>query len=99
MGKYSMKRATMSEADHRLVTNAVAQAEARTDAEIVTIVARRSDAYHDVGLHWAILAAFLVPAFAAIFPHWYEQTLIWVLGEWTHDLPLRMVMLFLLGNM
>ncbi|HWJ69245.1 MAG TPA: hypothetical protein VNS79_04255 [Sphingobium sp.] len=93
------KRKAMSEADHRLITDAVAAAEARTDAEIVTIVASRSDAYHDVGLHWAILAAFLVPAFAAIFPHWYEQALIWLLGEWTHDLPLRMVMLLLLGNM
>jgi len=93
------KRAAMSEADHRLITDAVSRAEARTDAEIVTIVASRSDAYHDVGLHWAILAAFLVPAFAAIFPLWYEQALIWLLGEWTHDLPLRMVMLLLLGNM
>lgn len=93
------KRAAMSEADHRIVTDAVAQAERGTDAEIVTIIARRSDAYHDVGLHWAVLAAFLVPAFAAAFPDHYEGMLIWLLGEWTHDLPLRMVMLLLLGNM
>jgi putative membrane protein len=89
----------MTEADHRIVTDAVARAEAHTDAEIVTIVARRSDAYHDVGLHWAILCAFLVPAIAAIFPAHYEGALIWLLGEWTHELPLRMLLLFLLGHM
>lgn len=93
------KRMTMSEADHRLITDAVAKAEADTDAEIVTIVARRSDAYHDVGLHWAILCAFLVPAVAAAFPLWYEQILIRLLGEWTHELPLRMLLLLLLGHM
>ncbi|MBN8818164.1 MAG: hypothetical protein J0I80_05530 [Sphingomonas sp.] len=93
------KRISMNDADHALVTQAVAKAEQHTDAEIVTIVARRSDAYHDVGLHWAILCAFLVAAFAAAFPHLYEQTLIWLLGEWSHELPLRMLLLFLLGHM
>ncbi|MBN8831070.1 MAG: hypothetical protein J0G94_10710 [Sphingomonadales bacterium] len=94
-----MARISMSEADHRIVTDAVARAEAHTDAEIVTIVARRSDAYHDVGLHWAILCAFLVPAFAAAFPVHYEAALISLLGEWTHELPLRMLLLLLLGHM
>lgn len=93
------KRMAMTEADHRLVTDAVAKAEADTDAEIVTIVARRSDAYHDAGLHWAILCAFLVPAIAAAFPLGYEQALIRLLGEWTHELPLRMLLLLLLGHM
>jgi putative membrane protein len=93
------KRISMTEADRLLVTNAVAKAETNTDAEIVTIIARRSDAYHDVELHWAILSAFLVLAFAAAFPIWYEEKLIWLLGEWTHELPLRMLLLFLLGHM
>jgi putative membrane protein len=93
------KRISMTEADRLLVTNAVAKAETNTDAEIVTIIARRSDAYHDVGLHWAILSAFLVLAFAAAFPAWYEEKLIWLLGEWTHELPLNMLLLFLLGHM
>ncbi len=50
-----------SEADHALVTDAVAKAERASDGEIVTIVAPRSDAYHDVGLHYAVLAMLLVP--------------------------------------
>ena len=33
---------------------------------IVTIVAGRSDSYHDVGLHYAVLAMLLVPAVFAL---------------------------------
>ena len=41
---------TLSEADHRQVSEAVAAAERGTDGEIVTIVADRSDDYGDVAL-------------------------------------------------
>ncbi|WBH17171.1 TPM domain-containing protein [Sphingomonas radiodurans] len=54
--------------DHATVTAAVGAAEAATDGEIVTIVARSSDAYHDVGLHYAVLAMLLVLALLAAFP-------------------------------
>lgn len=58
----------LSESDHALVTAAVTAAEADTDGEIVTVVARRSDAYHDVALHWAVLAMLLVLALIAAWP-------------------------------
>ncbi|OWK28160.1 TPM domain-containing protein [Sphingomonas mucosissima] len=58
----------LSGEDHAKVTAAVAAAERNTVGEIVTIVARRSDAYHDVGLHWAVLAMLLVLALLATFP-------------------------------
>ncbi|MCC2979255.1 MULTISPECIES: TPM domain-containing protein [unclassified Sphingomonas] len=58
----------LSPEDHAKVTAAVAAAEQNTDGEIVTIVARRSDAYHDVGLHWSVLAMLLVLALLATFP-------------------------------
>jgi putative membrane protein len=58
----------LSEADHRQVTAAVTAAEAATDGEIVTVVARRSDAYHDVALHWAVLAMLLALALLAAWP-------------------------------
>ncbi len=93
------KRFSMSEADHTIVTDAVATAEAETDAEIVTIVARRSDAYHDAGLHWAILCAFLVLAFAAAFPHLAEGFIIWVRGGWEHEVASQTLLLFLLAGM
>jgi putative membrane protein len=57
-----------SEADHRLVTEAVTRAEQSSDAEIVTIVTEKSDSYHDVGLHYAVLAMLLVPALLAALP-------------------------------
>ena len=58
----------LSGEDHAKVTAAVAAAERNSVGEIVTIVARRSDAYHDVGLHWAVLAMLLVLALLATFP-------------------------------
>lgn len=93
------KRFSMSEADHKIVSDAVARAEEHTDAEIVTIVARRSDAYHDAGLHWAILCAFLVLGFAAAFPHQFEALIIWIKGGWEHELESRTLLLFLLAGM
>lgn len=93
------QRFSMSEADRDIVSAAVTRAEMRTDAEIVTIVARRSDAYHDVGLHWAILCAFLVAGFAAAFPHVYESAILWMTGGWVHEVPLQTLLLVLLGHM
>ena len=58
----------LSEADSDLVTAAVARAEATTDAEIVTIVAPRSDEYRDIALWYAAATMLLVPLFAALFP-------------------------------
>jgi putative membrane protein len=54
--------------DHATVTAAVTAAERSSDGEIVTIVAEKSDSYHDVGLHYAVLAMLLVPAALAAFP-------------------------------
>lgn len=72
--------------DHALVTAAVAEAESRSDGEIVTVVAAKSDGYHDVGLHYAVLAMLLVPVAWALLP----QSLIdWALGlvlGWNYEL-------------
>lgn len=46
----------LSEDDHARISQAVTAAEARSAGEIVTIVAARSDRYHDVALHGAVLA-------------------------------------------
>ena len=57
----------MSEADHAKVSAAIAAAEAKSDGEIIAITTDLSDSYHDVGLHYAALATFLVlGAFAAL---------------------------------
>jgi len=54
--------------DHGLVSRAIAAAEAKSDGEIVAIAAEESDAYHDVGLHYAVLVLFLTLAFFAACP-------------------------------
>ena len=66
-----------TEADHARVTEAVGRAEENSDAEIVTIVAEKSDAYHDVGLHYAVLAMLLVPALLAALP---QSAVDWAMG-------------------
>ena len=58
----------LSEDDFQRVSEAVAKAERESDGEIVTIVAHRSDRYHDVALHYAVLAMLLVPAWWAVVP-------------------------------
>lgn len=59
---------TFTPEDHAQVTAAVTAAERSCDAEIVTVVAVKSDSYHDVGLHYAVLAMLLVPALLAFVP-------------------------------
>lgn len=58
----------LTDEDRSRVASAVAAAELNTAGEIVTIVARRSDKYHDVALHWAVLAMLLVLALLALRP-------------------------------
>ncbi|HET9638501.1 MAG TPA: hypothetical protein VFP12_04770 [Allosphingosinicella sp.] len=88
-----------SEADHALVTEAVAAAERSSDGEIVTIVAARSDAYHDVGLHYAVLAMLLVPTAGALVPQsWIDWGLALVFG-WNASLSFRLLMLLLVVKM
>lgn len=54
--------------DHAMVSAAIAAAEAHSDGEIVAISSEESDAYHDVGLHYAVLTGFAVLALFAAAP-------------------------------
>jgi putative membrane protein len=78
----------LSEADHARVTAAVTEAERHTDGEIVTVVAGRSDAYHDVALHWAVLAMLLVLALLAWQPAPVEWLHARLVDAWS-DTPSR----------
>ena len=70
------------DADIDLVTQAVTDAEARSDAEIATIVAERSDNYNDVPLIWAALVALLALAVYAGFPDFYIALVDRLSGGW-----------------
>jgi putative membrane protein len=83
--------------DHGRLSDAVRAAEADTSGEIVTIIADRSDAYHDVGLHYAILAMLLVPVLFAAFPHWPDAILKLVTSGWgEREMPALYVLIFFL---
>ena len=59
------------ERQHQIVSDAVAQAEAQTSGEIVTVVAQASDGYTDVALVWAIAIAFTAMSVFAVIPDFY----------------------------
>jgi putative membrane protein len=85
----------LTEADHELVTDAVTEAERRSDGEIVTVVADRSDSYHDVGLHYAVLAMLLVPVVWGLLP---QSSVDWGLGQlfgWNLEINRRTLMTLL----
>ena len=85
----------LSAEDHARVSEAIAAAEAKSDGEIIAIAAERSDAYHDVGLHWAVLAMVAALAFFAAMPQWltwwYDQ-----LSGWSAEPSLRELLTLLL---
>lgn len=71
--------------DRARVTAAVTQAEQSSDGEIVTVVAARSDKYHDVALHWAVLTALAAMALLALFPGVLLAALDLALGAWRDE--------------
>ena len=86
----------LSADDHAGVSAAIAAAEAKSDGEIIAIAADQSDAYHDVGLHYAVLVLFLVLAFFAIWPHQLELWWTRLMG-WTSEPSMRQLLTLLLG--
>jgi len=77
-----MQKISIDEQDIELVTQAVTEAESRSDAEIATIVAERSDNYNDVPLGWAALVALLALAVYAAFPDVYVGLIDRLSGGW-----------------
>lgn len=75
--------------DHAQVTAAVAQAELGTSGEIVTVVARRSDKYHDVAAHYGLLASLFVLALLSVWPGLAEACLAPFHDEWAEGYDLR----------
>jgi putative membrane protein len=85
----------ISDQDRDRIAATVARAEAASDGEIVTILAPRSDAYHDVALHYAILFMLLVPAVYAFLPQSLVDWATALLLGWNAQLDREMVMGFL----
>lgn len=73
---------SLSDEDHLRISRAVADAEARSAGEIVTILADRSDGYTDVALSWAAILAMSSLAALAIAPGIYLVPYEWIKGGW-----------------
>jgi putative membrane protein len=85
----------LSESEHAAVSAAVAKAEQLSDGEIVTIIAPKSDSYHDVGLHYSVLAMLLVPAALAMVPQGLIDRGLALLLGWNAELARGMLMMLL----
>lgn len=77
--------AYLDEAQHRIVSEAVAEAERHTAGEIVTVLADRSDGYTDVALWWAAGAAFTAMTVFALWPELFLAKIDWLMGGWGHE--------------
>ena len=89
----------LTTADNRTHNAEDTAAELRSAGEIVTIVADRSDAYHDVALHWAILAMLLTVAIAGLLPSSSYDQIALVVGGWGEADQRGRMMALLLGAM
>ena len=85
----------LTQDDQAKVAAAIRAAESGTDGEIAAVVAQSSDAYRDVTLHYALLAALLPLAIAAAWPGLLERSAASIHGGW--DAPsLRFALTLLL---
>lgn len=70
---------------HRIVSDAVGEAESQTSGEIVTVLADRSDEYNDVALLWAAALAFTAMSLFAAFPDPFLDLWDALIGGWSHE--------------
>ena len=75
----------LDEAQHDIVTTAVAEAELTTSGEIVTVLADRSDGYSDVVLVWAAALSFTAMSIFAVLPQPFMDLWDSLIGGWMHE--------------
>jgi putative membrane protein len=85
----------LSADDHARVSAAIAEAEKLSDGEIIAITTDLSDSYHDVGLHWAVLAMFTALASYAAFPGLLSGAWEWF-NSWGDGPSVRQILLLAL---
>jgi len=77
--------AYLNEDQHKIVSNAVKEAELSTSGEIVTVLADRSDEYTDVALWWSLGLSFTVMSLFAAFPSPFLNLWDAAIGGWGHE--------------
>ena len=71
----------LSEFEQRQVAQAIAQVEQRTDAELVTVLAKRADDYAYIPLLWASLLALVVPGIVYYLSGWLSVNTL-LIAQW-----------------
>ena len=77
--------AYLSKKDHKIVSDAVGEAELQTSGEILTVLADRSDGYSDISLFWATTLAFTVMSVFAAFPQPFLNFWDFITQSWGND--------------
>ena len=75
----------LDESQHKIVSDAVGEAELTTSGEIVTVLADRSDGYTDVALVYAAAIAFTAMSIFALFPQPFMSFWDVLIGGWMHE--------------
>ena len=75
----------LSAEDHRRISDAVSNAERRSDGEIVTIVSELSDHYQDISSRWAAAMALLFLIALPIAPGFWRGAMELVSSGWSQD--------------
>jgi len=71
----------LSDSEQQEVAAAIRSAEAHTQAEVVTVLARKADDYHYIPLLWAGLAALTLPGLVKYYAQWLSASQL-VLCQW-----------------
>ena len=75
----------LTQEQHEIVSNAVAEAELTTSGEIVPVLTAQSDGYTDVVLVWAAALSFTAMSLFALFPAPFTDLWDGLVGGWTHE--------------
>ena len=86
----------LSQEDHAEVSAAIAEAEAKSDGEILAVTTQLSDSYHDVALHWAVLVLIGTLAIFAAWPPLLHFWFDFFLGGWRPEPSLRELLTLLM---
>lgn len=76
----------LNEAQHKIVSDAVAEAELTTSGEIVPVLAEQSDGYSDIAFFWAAVASFTAMSVLVAFPEVVTSRWDWLFHSgWESD--------------
>jgi putative membrane protein len=80
----------LTQAQQQQVADAITRVEQQTDAELVTVLARRADHYAYLPFLWAAMLAMLLPLVGGLLPvlGWYD----WFVWQWAIFVVLALVL-------